>query len=714
MIFGQFINEQSQTLVASGGVIAFSEGRPGRDGTNVLPTEEFMVEALNAGDIFDDASVAKIRTQIARTFLNVEDFGAVGDGITNDLDALQAAHDALPETGGVLWFTNTYNVVATLVSGGRAVGLQIWKDNVTLMGPGKIVQTTVGASARQSSVVVNGQAKISRTTPLDPATRDINQPVYPFVGSYPVGSKVLELVEATDVLNFAPGDDIFIRTGNFGGDPWNDIVNQDPDSEYNIVQSVDADAATITLAWPTVKPYAIELFDDTGYGPTRPDYNPANHAAVYGVSNITAMVVRNFTCLIPVENVLGGNYAIYINQATKIRCRDFHVDSFGIGIIGGRCFRDFQFTGISCTRPPGGLQIGGNNFFAPSTACSDGLVAYCTLTSDEPRKMHGHEGIADYRVVHNVFRTKSASSGNAQIQIVTLGGGTTAYTLTIGTDTTASIASTATADDVRNALRAASADILAIGNTFRVTGSVGGPYRVNFGTGIDGDNYGPLMTAAGTGGTVTVTSLAGGQAIISAKSRPYRHTYRDNTFFGAWTDNSADIFQLARGGFGNVIANNRVNDLPGRYLIRIDDDPATECDIYGNTFPTGTTAAHFSLGPLARIRDNRNSPLDDLYLVNAPGATPALNLSNFKRFVFTGLNGNITSMSANLTGTLTDGQIITLRFTDNGTARSITWGSSFAPSTYTSLPGTTVANVPLNVAMQYNAALGKLVAAGLT
>ena len=36
--------------------------------------------------------------------VNIKDFGAVGDGVTDNLVAIQAAHDALPATGGTIYF----------------------------------------------------------------------------------------------------------------------------------------------------------------------------------------------------------------------------------------------------------------------------------------------------------------------------------------------------------------------------------------------------------------------------------------------------------------------------------------------------------------------------------------------------------------------------------------------------------------------------------
>jgi hypothetical protein len=61
----------------------------------------------------------------------------------------------------------------------------------------------------------------------------------------------------------------------------------------------------------------------------------------------------------------------------------------------------------------------------------------------------------------------------------------------------------------------------------------------------------------------------------------------------------------------------------------------------------------------------------------APSATPAIDTDSTDLVVIYGLNTNITSMTTNLTGTPNDGDRLTVRIQDNGTARTITWGAMF-------------------------------------
>jgi hypothetical protein len=63
-----------------------------------------------------------------REVVSVKDFGAVGDGVTDDSAAIQAALDELT-SGGTLYFPNgTYKLIAS--------GLRVEYDNITIMGYG--------------------------------------------------------------------------------------------------------------------------------------------------------------------------------------------------------------------------------------------------------------------------------------------------------------------------------------------------------------------------------------------------------------------------------------------------------------------------------------------------------------------------------------------------------------------------------------------------
>ncbi|MDV6975322.1 hypothetical protein [Mycobacterium intracellulare] len=90
-------------------------------------------------------------------------------------------------------------------------------------------------------------------------------------------------------------------------------------------------------------------------------------------------------------------------------------------------------------------------------------------------------------------------------------------------------------------------------------------------------------------------------------------------------------------------------------------------------------------------------------------ATPAINTDNYDQFNITALATAITSMSSGLTGTPTDGQKLLIRIKDSGTARAITWGSSFLSSGAAPLLATTVAGKTHLVGLVYDSVVSKWV-----
>lgn len=92
--------------------------------------------------------------------------------------------------------------------------------------------------------------------------------------------------------------------------------------------------------------------------------------------------------------------------------------------------------------------------------------------------------------------------------------------------------------------------------------------------------------------------------------------------------------------------------------------------------------------------------------VNAPGATPTTNTDNNDVAAFTGLAANITSMTTNLSGTPAQGDFLEFQFTDNGTARTISFGATFVASTV-ALPTTTVISTLLHVLFEWDSVSSK-------
>jgi hypothetical protein len=87
--------------------------------------------------------------------INVKDFGAVGDGVTDDTAAIQAAVDFVASAGGIVWFPSGTFLHGTTIT---------LKSNVTLFGYGAVlkwsggsaVQTTTASSGVTENIGVHG------------------------------------------------------------------------------------------------------------------------------------------------------------------------------------------------------------------------------------------------------------------------------------------------------------------------------------------------------------------------------------------------------------------------------------------------------------------------------------------------------------------------------------------------------------------------------
>lgn len=95
------------------------------------------------------------------------------------------------------------------------------------------------------------------------------------------------------------------------------------------------------------------------------------------------------------------------------------------------------------------------------------------------------------------------------------------------------------------------------------------------------------------------------------------------------------------------------------------------------------------------------------YVTVTQSATPAINTDKTDVASITALAQAITSMTTNLTGNPAPGENLIVEITDNGTARAITWGTSFEASGTVALPTTTVLSVKLTVAFKWNASTNK-------
>lgn len=117
------------------------------------------------------------------------------------------------------------------------------------------------------------------------------------------------------------------------------------------------------------------------------------------------------------------------------------------------------------------------------------------------------------------------------------------------------------------------------------------------------------------------------------------------------------------------------------------------------------SATYLTPSNTATVTNKRNTKRSTT--TAAPGATPSINTDNVDYVEYTGMNAAITSLTGGLSGTPARGDTLWMSFTDDGTARGITFGSSFESSGNVTLPATTVISTRLDVLFAWNVATSK-------
>lgn len=95
------------------------------------------------------------------------------------------------------------------------------------------------------------------------------------------------------------------------------------------------------------------------------------------------------------------------------------------------------------------------------------------------------------------------------------------------------------------------------------------------------------------------------------------------------------------------------------------------------------------------------------FTTTTQSATPTINTDVTSVSHITGLAQAITSFTTNLSGTPVEGQSFRINITDNGTARALTFGTSFESSGTVTLPTTTVLGVRLEIGFVWNSVTSK-------
>lgn len=138
----------------------------------------------------------------------------------------------------------------------------------------------------------------------------------------------------------------------------------------------------------------------------------------------------------------------------------------------------------------------------------------------------------------------------------------------------------------------------------------------------------------------------------------------------------------------------------------VDADQLSMADSAASNVAKKITFANVMTTILAYTGTLTNKRITRRKSTETSSATPTINTDNVDCHQITALAAAITSMTTNLSGTPTDGQELDIEILDNGTARAITWGASFASGPAT-LPSTTVLSKWLYAKFRYSTSRSK-------
>lgn len=162
----------------------FSSLTRGAEGTTAVahPSGAVVAQAVTAGALSALPSLS---------MFNVQTYGAVGDGVTDDSTAILAAVAAIPASGGVLWFS-----------------------------PGKTYKTTQILALNTSNIILLGNGATLLFQPTDPVGNDRAMHIGSFnnissnrniTGAIAVGATSLTASAAGSTTDLVPGDWVLIQ-----------------------------------------------------------------------------------------------------------------------------------------------------------------------------------------------------------------------------------------------------------------------------------------------------------------------------------------------------------------------------------------------------------------------------------------------------------------------------------------------------------------------
>ena len=334
-------------------------------------------------------------------YLTPEMFGAKGDGITDDTAAIQAAIDATEAAGGgTVLFADKKTYLCnqpTLLSTGVDMIFGIKSSNISLIGNGNPTLKCTSPTPLVFLVAL-GAAKASGVWGDAWTAYEYVDAITYNISPAARGDDSITFTTPAEAGSFAPGDYVFIRTGEVLPSP----NTHEPDSEINQVVSVNITTGVMKLRWPLTKSYQQEYFisGTSGYTSTIPTANPAP----FGVAKITDRTIENISVMGLSFDVTCPTGVFAGGQAVNVRFMNNRVIGDGIITSFGNYRKGYFQNNIVHGR---GINIPfGINpwWFSTATGSADiQILNNLCSANNYVYFQHIHEGSAQVDIINNII-----------------------------------------------------------------------------------------------------------------------------------------------------------------------------------------------------------------------------------------------------------------------------------------------------------------------
>jgi len=156
------VYQEKDTYSISGSTITFSEAPPLNSGIEIVSQESPLIGGLAAGQVsYNQGGLGAVNTTVKAKLqetVSVKDFGAVGDGVTDDTAAIQAAIDAA--SGAAVWFPLGVYLITDTVENTTATEIHLLSEGKAVINAGgnvsNVAMFRLGGNGTTTHLTVKG------------------------------------------------------------------------------------------------------------------------------------------------------------------------------------------------------------------------------------------------------------------------------------------------------------------------------------------------------------------------------------------------------------------------------------------------------------------------------------------------------------------------------------------------------------------------------